>query len=272
MTHSLHRITPRDGGRRCGSTRRLVRLAAACMAFVLLAACKVPLHSGLQEREANEMLGKLLEYNIDAAKQTDKDNLVTLMVDEAQFGEAVDLLKRFGLPRPDYETMGEVFTGDGLVASPVTEWARFNFALSQELSNMVSSIPGVISAQVHIANPRKETPFDEVPLPSASVLALVSRDAMTAELVPQIKQLVAFSVEKIDYDRVGVVVSPVDPPVRPELDLVALGGVIMHRNSQTQAILLIVALVVVCLGLGAGGYFGADTYLKTRKARKAAEA
>ena len=247
----------------------LGRLVLACALCAVLSACKVPLYSGLEEKEANEMLGKLLEYNINASKQTGKESEVTLLVEEAQFGEAVDLLKRFGLPRPKYETMGEVFSGDGLVSSPVQEWARFNFALSQELSNMVSSIPGVISAEVHIANPRKETPFDEKPLPSASVLALVSREAVTAELVPQIKQLVAYSIENIDYGRVGVVISPVDPPTAPAVDFAVLGGVVMHRNSMTRAVVLSCVIAVLGLVLGAGTAFVAGNYLRARRGRAA---
>ncbi len=269
MVYPRYYIAELHEGSRYNAMQRFVRFIAACMVFALLSACKVPLHSELPEKKANEILAKLLEYNIDATKQTSKNNLVTLMVDETQFSEAVELLDRFGLPRPDYETMGKVFTGEGLVASPVTEWARFNFALSQELSSMVSSIPGVISAQVHIANPRKETPLDKVLPPSVSVLVLVSRDAMTAQLVPQIKQLMAYSVEKIDYDRVGVVVSLVDPPIKPARDLVILGGVIMQRNSQTQALFVIVAVAVLALGLGAGGYFGMKTYLQAHRNRKA---
>ena len=248
---------------------RLGNVLFACAICILLSGCKIPLYSGLSEKEANNMLGKLLEYNIQATKQADKDNQITLLVDEAQFGKAVDLLKSFGLPRPKFETMGEVFTGDGLVTSPVKEWARFNFALSQELSNMVSSIPGVISAEVHVANPRKTTPFDEVPPPSASVLALVSRDAITAELVPQIKQLVAYGVENINYDRVGVVISPVDPPVQPDLDLTAFGGVAIRKGSVERASLLAGGIAAAGLVLGAGGAWGIGIYLRARKRRMA---
>ncbi len=238
-------------------------VCAALCAF--LAACKVPLHTGLNEAEANEMLSKLLEYSIDASKKSDKDNRITLMVEESQFAQAVELLQSLGLPRRKYETMGDVFTGDGLVTSPVQEWARFNFALSQELSSMVSSIPGVISAQVHIANPRKQTPFEEAPPPSASVLVLVARDAITAELVPQIKQLVSYSVEKIDYERVGVVISPVDTPSAPKMDLVALGGVIMQRSSKMQALVVLGGMGLLGAIVGAGGMFAIENLLKGRR-------
>jgi len=241
------------------------RVLVVSLICAVLTGCKVPLYSGLDEKEANSMLGKLLEYSIDATKQADKNNQITLLVDEAQFGEAVELLKSFGLPRPKYETIGKVFTGDGLVTSPLQEWARLNFALSQELSNMVSSIPGVISAEVHIANPRKNTPFEELPPPSAAVLALANRDAITAELIPQIKQLVAHSVENVEYDRVGVVVTPVDPPTPANAELVALGGITMRKNSTGWAVFLAGAIVVTGAGLGAGMTMAAQSYLGRRR-------
>lgn len=134
---------------------------------------------------------------------------------------------------------------------------------------MVSSIPGVTSAEVRVANPRKETPFDEAPPPSASVLALVKRDAITADLVPQIKQLVAYGIENIDYDRVGVVVSPVDPPPPPAVDLVTFGGVVMQRGSVKRALFLLGAIAVLGITLGAAGGFAAENYLKTREKRAA---
>jgi len=247
---------------------RLSRLGAVLLVFALcafLSACKVPLYSGLSEQEANNMLGKLLEYDIDATKQADKDNHITLLVDEAQFGQAVDLLKSFGLPRPQFETIGKVFTGDGLVTSPVKEWARLNFALSQELSKMVSSIPGVVSAEVHIANPRKTTPFDEVPPPSASVLAIVNRSAVTAELVPRIRQLVAHSIENVQYEKVGVVVLPVDPPPPPTIEFVSLGGVAIRKGGEERAVLLAGGIAVFSLVLGAAAALSVGTNLRSRR-------
>src|SRR5690606_5922477 len=122
-----------------------------------------------------------------------------------------------------------------------------------------------ISAQVHIANPRKQTPFEEAPPPSASVLVLVARDAITAELVPQIKQLVSYSVEKIDYERVGVVISPVDTPSAPKMDLVALGGVIMQRSSKMQALVVLGGMGLLGAVVGAGGMFAIENLLKGRR-------
>jgi type III secretion protein J len=221
---------------------KAIRILQVFAAVLTLAACKVELNSGLGETEANEMLSKLIEHNIVASKRSDKDNTVTLLVDEAQFGEAVELLKRYGLPRPQYANMGDVFASDSLVSSPTQEWARFNYALRQELSKTISTLPGIVTAEVHIANPRKDMPFDNPPPPSASVLVLIAKDAVTDDLIPQIKQLVAFSVESVEYERVGVIVSPVASPTRPTIELVDLGGIILHKNSFERAVVFIAGI------------------------------
>lgn len=221
--------------------------------FFILAACKVELNSGLDEKEANEMLSKLLEHNIVAEKRRDKGSTVTILVDKTQFGEAVDLLKKYGLPRQKYANMGDIFSSDSLVSSPTQEWARLNYARTQELSRTISSIPGVISAEVNIANPRKQTSFDEVPPPTASVLVLVAKDAVSANLVPQIKELVSFSLENVEYDRVAVVVSPVDIPAPQPAKFVGFGGVTFYQKDLKSAILMLIGVGLICAVITAAG-------------------
>ncbi|MCP1846094.1 type III secretion protein J [Bradyrhizobium sp. USDA 4524] len=239
------------------SSRRRGRFPAIAVTAVavMLGGCKVELSRGLKEKEANEMLSQLLAHNLSASKKTEKDNTITLLIEEAQFAEAVQTLKRLGLPRRRFTSLGEVFAPEGLVSSPVQEWARLNYALTQELSNTISSIPGVVSAEVHVANPRKTAPFERAPPPSASVLVLVAKDAITAELIPQVKQLVAFSVENIDYDRVAVIVSPVDLPKPQPAAMVNLAGIILQKASYSRAVLMLAGTGLLATLLGAAGAF-----------------
>ena len=242
------RISPPSCARAMPGLRRAVLALCLCV----LAACQVELNSNLDEQEANEMMAKLLANGIAVSKVIEKDT-ITLMVKREQFGEAVDLLKQHGLPRKKFSSTGDLFKGDNLVASPMQEWARFTYAKSQELSQSISSIPGVIKADVHIANQRKESPFDEVKPPSASVLIQMTEDRMTSDLVPQIKQLVSYSIPDIDYDRVGVVITPVAAPPETGQKMVNILGMIVHRDSATIVKVLIGAAVggvVAALGLG----------------------
>jgi type III secretion protein J len=201
----------------------------AILAMTLLCACKLELNSNLDEQEANEMMAKLMASGVSVSKTMGKEG-VTLMVEESQFAQAVDVLASHGLPRRSFSTIDEMFAEQGMVASPLQEWARFNYAKAQELSESISTIPGVIKADVHIASSRKQSAFETVSPPSASVLIQMQEDMITPGLVPQIKQLVSFSIPDIEYDRVGVIVSPI---LREEkhAEMVSMAGILVHPGS-----------------------------------------
>jgi type III secretion protein J len=241
-----------------------IRFLFALIATSFLAGCKVELHSNLEESEANAMMAKLLSEGIDVTKVMGKDG-VSLMVNSRQFGPAVEILESYGLPERSFSTMGEVFANDNLVASPMQEWARFNYAKAQELSQSITSIPGVIQADVHIASSRKQTPFDESSPPSASVLIQMHSDMITAELVPQIKQLVAFSIPDIEYSRVGVIVSPV-ARVSSQGGMASFFGIVVPVDSarQLETVLIVTGgtLTVFIALTGLGAFF----MLRRRKA------
>lgn len=242
--------------------RRLAVLAAV----FLLAGCKIALNSNLRESDANEMMARLLTEGIQVTKVIDKEG-VTLMVPKQDFGLAVDILANHGLPRREFATVKEVFDTEGLVASPLQEWARFHFAKSQELSQSIATIPGVINADVHLAYDRQDNPFSEPKPPSASVLIQMQADMISEELVPNVKQLVAFAMPDIEYDRVGVVVAPVVVE-RDAPRLIAMWGLVLHESSAEQLRRMVVAIsaaAVLLLGVGTGLIF----YLRESKRRKA---
>lgn len=212
-----------------GMYPKAIRRYAAIVAVLVLSACKVEMHTGLDERSANEMLAALLSSGVSAEKQPDKDG-VSILVAEAQFSEAVELLASRGLPRSKYTNVGEVFNAEGIVASPMQEWAKLNYAKSQELSNSINSIPGVVRVSVNIAETRNDGPFDEKQPPTASLVVQMEKDLITEDIVPQLKQLVAFSIPNIKYENVGVIVAPIS--VRQvDQKLVSLSGILVHRDS-----------------------------------------
>jgi len=102
------------------------------------------------------------------------------------------------------------------VSSPLEERARLIYGLSQELSQTVSSIDGVVEARVHLAMPEAD-PLAETQKPSsASVFIKHDPQVDLTDRVGAIKALVVNSVEGLPYDRVTVVLVPARPLVLPE--------------------------------------------------------
>lgn len=205
-----------------GSGRtRLLRRATLLVALALaLGACKTDLYTKLSEREANEMVALLLDRGIDAARIGVKDGTSTVQVEQTRFAQAVEILKAAGYPQPSFASMGEVFKGGGLVASPTEERARYIYALSQELSKTVSGIDGVLSARIHVVLPKNDLLKQDSTPSSASVFIRYDQAVPVKSLLPQIKMLVANSIEGLNYEKVSVVFVPVDrPPMDREAPL-----------------------------------------------------
>ncbi len=175
---------------------------------LLLGGCQTEMLTNVAENDANEMMALLQRHDISAAKTRQKDGRDTLSVEKTQFASAVELLHEAGFPRKTFESMGDVFQPSGLVASPMQERARFLWALGQELSRTISDIDGVLTARVQVVLPNNDL-LNRDPTPSsASVFVRYDATSVVDRLVPQIKQLVANSVEGLSYDKVSVVMVP----------------------------------------------------------------
>ncbi len=243
----------------------------ALLFLLLLSACKVELFSGLGEHEANDMMAALLRRGIPAEKAPGLEGTYVLMVEEARFAEAVELLKMQGFPREPFASIGEVFKKEGLISSPLEERVRFVYALSQELSATLSEIDGVLSARVHVVLPDNALSTGKIVPSSAAVFIRHLAEAPVDELVPQIKMLVTNSIEGLAYDKVSVVLFPVEVP--PELErpvaLAEIGPLKLDRESTGMFWMIVGGLGFLAL-LGLGGA-GAMTFL-WMKARKGAPA
>jgi len=240
---------------------RLALLLPPLILALLLGGCRVELNRGLSEREANEIVALLLRGGIPAERGTataaagpggaaGAARNSTVLIPESRFAEAVDMLRDAGLPRQQFSSMGEVFRGEGLVASPTEERARYVWAMGQELSRTVSEIDGVLSARVHLVLPENDPLRRETTPGSASVFIRHAPGAAVAGLVPQIKELVANALPGLAYDRVAVTLVPAavtapaaDASGRQPAALVQVLGLWVHAESA--------GLVRALLGLGA---------------------
>lgn len=190
--------------------RRLRSVAMLAALALVLGACKTDLYTKLSEREANEMVALLLDKGIPASRVGAKDGTSSVQVEDGRFAQAVEVLKAGGYPRQSFTNMGEVFKGGGLIASPTEERARYVYALSEELSKTISSIDGVLSARIHVVLPKNDLLKQDATPSSASVFIRHDQDAPLKTLLPQIKMLVANSIEGLSYEKVSVVFVPVD--------------------------------------------------------------
>jgi type III secretion protein J len=200
------------------AVRKVVKLAALALVFCALAGCQAELYSKLGEREANDMIALLHKNGIVAERSFAKDGTNQIKVEESQLAQAIELLKANGLPRRTFTNMGEVFKSSGLISSPTEERARFIYALSEELSRTISDIDGVLSARIHVVLPKNDLLRQDATPSSASVFIRHDARAPLKSLLPHVKMLVANSIEGLSYEKVSVVLVPVE---RPSIEAVA---------------------------------------------------
>lgn len=187
-------------------------LISAC---VLLAACgaRVDLMGAIPEDEANEVISALLKASIPAEKIPGKEGKVGVRVDASQVGRALEILRENGLPRERFAGMGQVFKKEGLISSPVEERARYIYALSQELSNTLSKIDGVLAARVHVVLPERGV-AGEVGVPATSAVFIKHQEGYNLEIIqPQIRRLVTNSIPGLTAERVSVIFVSAQPRI-----------------------------------------------------------
>jgi type III secretion protein J len=172
---------------------------------VALAGCQTDLYTRQTEADANEMLGALLDARLDASKKSlDGGKTWNVLVEESQMARAVGLLKAAGLPSQRYASLGDLFKKDGLISTPTEERVRFIYGVSQELSNSLAQIDGVLVARVHVVLPNNDPLAARVEPASASVFVKHRATINTATLVPTIKNFVMRGVQGLAAENVSV--------------------------------------------------------------------
>lgn len=216
---------------------------------LLLTGCKTDLYTGLQEREANEMLAVLLRGGISAGKLPAAEDTWNLQVEEAELASAVELLNSKGYPRQSFESMGVVFKKEGLISSPMEERIRFIYALSQEISATLTDIDGVLNARVHVVLP-ENNPLNKKLIPSsASVFIKYHEDADVEMHIPQIKKLVVNSIEGLTYENVTVASFPArNLEVAAVPDMATVWGMKVSPAAVMPIRALSIGLVLALLG------------------------
>ncbi len=191
-----------------------VKSSIVLAAVLLFAGCdkEATLHSGLPERQANLVMAALLDAGISCHKAPGEEGTWNVSVVESRFADAVNLLKKAGLPRSEHQGIGEVFKKTGMISSPSEERIRFMDALAQDIAKTISGIEGVVDARVHIVLPEND-PFARHVMPSSAAVAIRSRwDADLTDVIPSVKGLVKNAIEGLQYEKIMVTVFRDSPP------------------------------------------------------------
>jgi type III secretion protein J len=187
---------------------RLRALALAAL-LCLLAGCKQELHSGLPEEEANRILATLLGNGVDADKISRGKNGFTIAVEKSELARALKILETHSLPRENYKNLGEVFSGQGMIASPTEEQARLAFAIEQELAGTFARIDGVLTARAHVVLIRHDAASGSSTPSSAAIFLRHTPDSPVVDLQGKIKELCVQAVPGLAYEKVSVMLVPV---------------------------------------------------------------
>lgn len=255
------------------------RLALVALSMLILQGCSVELYAGLNQRQANEIVATLMRHDIAAQRQPAKDGTMTVSVQKGRFADAMAVLDESGLPKLEFQTLGEVFKRDGLVSSPVEERATMIYGLSQELSQTISDIDGVLSARVHLVLPENDPLRQRLVPSSASVFIRHRASVAMNALIPQVKMLVANGIAGLTYDKVSVVLIPVETTAPATgsngANFTTFLGLWLHPDSVASAKWLFSGLMAMVLLLGGRlaylqwyrpkGVYALDTSLPVRK-------
>lgn len=192
-----------------------VRLLALVLA-VALAACTTELYTKQSENDANQMMAALLQHGISAEKKSaDGGKTWNVSVGNDDVVQAMSVLASAGLPAEKKASLGDIFKKDGLISTPTEERVRFMHGVTQELSDTLTQIDGVIVAKVHIVLPNNDPLATTTKPSSASVFVKYRPEADLSAMTPAIKSLVAHSVEGLAYENVTVTLAPGAPLAAP---------------------------------------------------------
>lgn len=186
------------------SLSRLSKFSLVLMVLVALTGCKEQLYSQMSEDEANEMLVTLLKRGVDAQKVSAGKTGFNIMVEREDMVRSLEIIKEHSLPREQFQSLGTVFSGQGMIASQTEEQARLGYAISEELANTFSKIDGVLNARVHVVLVHHDQASGLTTPPSAAVFIRHTKDSPVSGMIAGIKDTAAKAVPGLNIDNVAV--------------------------------------------------------------------
>lgn len=223
-------------------------IGVLCLCTCVLSACNTELFGRVDEVDANAVMTVLYAEGIGATKTQVDDKSWRIEVDESDQQRALLVTRNQGLPRERFANMGDLFKKEGLVSTPSEVRMRYVFALSQELSNTLSHIDGVISARVHPVIPVNDPLSDKTQPASAAVFIKHLPEADLQQMAPAIKTLIARSIEGLKVENVSLTFFPTRAAAQPSSQLP--GGLPGSGAASNLVMLLAACLAATWAAFG----------------------
>jgi type III secretion protein J len=244
--------------------KAIARAAAVGALVLVLAGCQKEVYSGLTEAEANQMVAVLGDAGIAALKDNDARDasdrqswLVEVADDDMQ--SALTVLHANGLPKPHFASVGELFQKQGLVSTPAEERMRYLYGVSQDLTHTLQDIEGVVVARVQVVIPENDPLADKIKPSSAAVYIRYKPGVDLRAMAPMVKDLVAHSIEGLQYDNVSLFLQPAAAKSAPVNGIGnALTDIVRLRSplGWLVGVLILLTLAVIALSAARRGMFG----------------
>ncbi|HTV87274.1 MAG TPA: type III secretion inner membrane ring lipoprotein SctJ [Dyella sp.] len=219
--------------------RRLVLIGLA----LLIAGCSPAFREGLNEKQADDVVVMLQLQGIKASKTHAKDGTWSVEVESSGESTAEQVMQAYDRPRQPHPTLGDVFPGGSLLPSETEERIRYEYALSEQLSDTLERIDGVLTARVHVAIPEQDPRRTEPVPPSAAAMIRYRSDQRMDLLRPQIKRLIADSLTGGSPDNVDLLMVPVYPIVQDEaIQEVKTYAGLRYRASEWARVVFLTGL------------------------------
>jgi type III secretion protein J len=188
-----------------------MRRALILLPLLFLIGCKSSLFEGLEEGQANQIIAILSQHGVDGVKERNPDKTWNVSVDGDDVVTATEITREYALPHGSHANLGELFSRQGLISNPDEDRVRYVYGLTQELSETLEKIDGVLVARVHIVQPERDPLMRQITPPSASVMLRYRSDYNLEFMRDKIRGLVAGSVEGLTPDHVYLTFIPVTP-------------------------------------------------------------
>lgn len=243
--------------------------------FILLTSCENQnsVITGVDEREANLIVVFLESKGITAAKVKSASGggavgggqeapKFDIAVPDHMAIEAMAVLNRNGLPRKQGTNLLDLFAKSGLMSSDKEETIRYQAGLSQQITNTILMIDGVIDATVQLSFPPETTALTETQQEPITAAVYVKHqgvyDDPNAHLENKIKRIVSGSVTGLDINNVTVIsdrsrftdVSVQQPAIEKmnaSKDYVNIWNIVLNKDSALR--FRVIFFTLIFLGL-----------------------